>query len=133
MNSHIFSSTENAKNFHYSYTSNRSLHTLSIFWQVEYLDATESGPVKFVNIVQTPGPIETHITEDGKIVNTSMTAIEDANGERQIIQVIREPLGGEMAIAAGKGDDNIYEFDQPQYIEIPNNALSNIQVYIKIY
>ena len=62
-----------------------------------------------------------------------MTAIEDANGERQIIQVIREPLGGEMAIAAGKGDENMYEFDQPQYIEIPNNALSNIQVYIKIY
>ena len=86
-----------------------------------------------MNIVQTPGPIETHITEDGKIVNTSMTAIEDSNGERQIIQVIREPLGGEMAMAPGKGDDNIYEFDQPQYIEIPNNALSNIQVYNKIY
>ena len=59
-----------------------------------------------------------------------MTTFEHSNGERQIIQVIREPIEGGVAIETGKGDDTIYEFDQSQYITIPSNALSNIQVLL---
>jgi hypothetical protein len=96
---------------------------------VEYLDAVEA-PVKFVNIVQTSGSVGASVTEGEQIVGANMTTIENSNGERQIIQVIREPIEGSVAIATEKGDDTIYEFDQSQYITIPNNALSNIQVFL---
>ena len=94
---------------------------------MEYLDATET-PVKFVNIMQTSGAMGAPIVEDDQMVDANMTTIEHLNGERQIIQVIREPIEGGVAIASGKGDNTIYEFDQSQYITIPNSALSNIQV-----
>ena len=65
-------------------------------------------------------------------MDTELTTVENSNGERQIIQVIREPIEGSVAIAAAKEENTIYEFGQPQYIAIPNNALSNIQVNDKM-
>ena len=65
-------------------------------------------------------------------MDTELTTVENSNGERQIIQVIREPIEGGVAITAAKEENTIYEFGQPQYIAIPNNALSNIQVNNKI-
>ena len=96
---------------------------------MEYLDAAEAS-VKYVNIVQTSGNLGTPNTDDEQIVGTNLTTIENDNGERQIIQVIREPIEGGVAITSGKGDDTLYEFGQSQYITIPNNALSNIQVQL---
>ena len=100
---------------------------------MEYLDAADNTPVKFVNIVQASSAVGTTVTEDDQIVDANLTTIENSNGERQIIQVIREPIEGSVAIATEKGDDTIYEFEQSQYITIPNNALSNIQVFRIFY
>ena len=91
-----------------------------------------------MNVIQTSGdPIGQGDEEQSTLIDAAnVTTVEDViSGERQIIQVIRsDSIGrerGEMAIAtAAKIEDHIYEFGaQPQYIAIPNNALSNVQVH----
>ena len=98
---------------------------------MEYLGPTDAS-VKFVNIVQTSDHLGTSNTEEEQLVSGNLTAIQSSDGERQIIQVIREPIEEGVSIATGKEDDAIYEFGQSQYITIPNNALSNIQVKQRI-
>ena len=67
-------------------------------------------------------------SDDEHVAGANLATIEDSNGERQIVQVIRPPIEGGIAIAEEKGDGAIYEFEQPQYIAIPNNSLSSLQV-----
>ena len=66
-------------------------------------------------------------SDEEHVARANLATIEDSNGERQIVQVIREPIEGGIAIAEEKNEDAIYEFEQPQYIAIPNNSLSNLQ------
>ena len=95
--------------------------------QVQYIDP-EQSPVKYVNIVQTSNQLVASGSDDEQIAEANLATIEDSNGERQIVQVIREPIEGGIAIAEGKGEGAIYEFEQPQYIAIPNNSLTSLQV-----
>ena len=95
--------------------------------QVQYLDA-EQSPVKYVNIVQTANHLGTSGSDDEQIGESNLATIEDSNGERQIVQVIREPIEGSIAISGEKGEGAIYEFEQPQYIAIQNNTLTSLQV-----
>ena len=66
-------------------------------------------------------------SDEEHVARANLATIEDSNGERQIVQVIREPIEGGIAIAEEKNEGAIYEFEQPQYIAIPNNSLSNLQ------
>ena len=95
--------------------------------QVQYLDA-EQSPVKYVNIVQASNHLGASGSDDEQITEANLATIEDSNGERQIVQVIREPIEGGIAISGEKGEGAIYEFEQPQYIAIQNSTLSSLQV-----
>ena len=66
-------------------------------------------------------------SDEEHVSRANLATIEDSNGERQIVQVIREPIEGGIAIAEEKNEGAIYEFEQPQYIAIPNNSLPSLQ------
>ena len=71
--------------------------------QVQYLEA-EQSPVKYVNIVQASNHLGASGSDDEQITEANLATIEDSNGERQIVQVIREPIEGGIAISGEKGE-----------------------------